>query len=350
MEKKTPANTPAFTSNKNLSPDHPDPVNPDARLPDREPLDIKQIGWWRHLPAPVHPYFYLARFDRPIGSWLLLMPAWWVIPAASAQSGSAINPVKTAWLMLLFLIGAVVTRAAGCVINDMWDRRLDQNVERTAKRPLAAGTITMTGALFFLAALSLVGLYILVQLPLVAIITGFAAVPLVILYPLAKRVTWWPQAVLGLTFSWGVPLGWTATTGQIPTPDLLPDLLIIYAGSICWVFGYDTIYAVQDMADDALVGVKSAALGLGRFLHHGVGCAYLLAVLFLGAGLFRLLGPGIWMAGLTFAAAHFIWQVRLLDADDPAGAGYLFKSNRDAGLLLSAGITGDMIVRYFIAL
>ena len=296
--------------------------------------DIDRQGWWRHLPPTTHPYLLLARFDRPIGWWLLLLPGGWVIPAAGADTGMVL------WLMGLFLVGAVAMRAAGCVVNDLWDRRLDRQVERTAARPLAAGTVSMMQALVFLALLCLVGLAVLLQLPVMAVVAGIAALPLVVLYPLAKRVTWWPQAVLGLTFSWGVPLGWTAASAAIPPA----ELLFVYAGSVAWVFGYDTIYAVQDMADDRKVGVKSSALGLGRHLRAGVAAAYLLAVALLAAGLWVLAGPGFWVAGLAAMTVHLGWQVRNLDADDPAMALRLFKSNRDAGLLLTAGLVLDRLV------
>ena len=290
--------------------------------------DIAPPAWWRHMPPASHPYLLLGRFDRPIGWWLLLLPGWWVIPAAAREAG------LTLWMMALFLTGAVTMRAAGCVVNDLWDRRLDQQVERTAARPLAAGTVSIVQAMMFLATLCGVGLAVLLQLPAAAIIAGIAALPLVILYPLAKRVTWWPQAVLGLTFSWGVPLGWTATTGEVPPA----ALLLVYAGSVCWVFGYDTIYAVQDMEDDRAVGVKSSALGLGRHLRSGVALAYGLAVAGLAAGFLKLLGSGVWICGLALMAVHLGWQVRSLDAGDPAGALRLFKSNRDAGLCLVAGL------------
>ena len=304
-----------------------------SATPPRGPhSDIAPPAWWRHMPPASHPYLLLARFDRPIGWWLLLLPGWWVIPAAAGDA------VAMLWMMVLFGIGAVTMRAAGCVVNDLWDRRLDQRIKRTAARPLAAGTISVVQAMMFLAGLCLVGLSVLLQLPPTAIITGIAALPLVILYPLAKRVTWWPQAVLGLTFSWGVPLGWTATTGAMPAPDLLPALLCVYAGSVAWVFGYDTIYAVQDMEDDRTVGVRSSALGLGRHLRTGVAVAYGLAVAGLATGFLGVLGAGIWIAGLVLMAAHLAWQVRHLDADDAGTALRLFKSNRDAGLFLVAGL------------
>ena len=294
--------------------------------------DITTIGWWRFLPGWTHDYLLLARIDRPIGWWLLLLPGWWII-AATAQSFS-----RMIWVMGLFLVGAVTMRAAGCVINDMWDRKLDRRVERTAGRPLAAGTVSLLQAWCFVALLCAIGLAVLLQLHATAILTGIAALPLVILYPLAKRVTWWPQAALGLTFSWGVPLGWTATTQALPASGEWLPASLIYAGSVAWVFGYDTIYAVQDMADDRAVGVKSSALGLGRYLRLGVATAYLLAAILIGTGLWQLLGQGPWLAGGLAATLHLAWQVRQIDAADPAGALRLFRSNRDAGLLLTAGL------------
>ena len=311
----------------------PDNSPKQAGSPDRQHTDIDLSGWWRHLPSGCHPYILVARLDRPIGWWLLLLPGWWVIPVAAPGIGAGF------FLMALFLAGAVAMRAAGCVVNDLWDRRLDSQVERTAGRPLAAGTIGIFEALLFLGLLCAIGLTVLVQLPFFAILTGIAALPLVILYPLAKRVTWWPQAVLGLTFSWGVPLGWAAASGSPPPT----ALALVYAGSVAWVFGYDTIYAIQDMADDREVGVKSSALGLGRHLRAGVATAYALAVAGLGLGFWLLLGTGIWVAALVAMALHLAWQSYRLDAGDPAMALRLFKSNRDAGLILTAGLVINQI-------
>ena len=311
----------------------PDNSPKQAGSPDRQHTDIDLSGWWRHLPSGCHPYILVARLDRPIGWWLLLLPGWWVIPVAAPGIGAGF------YLMALFLAGAVAMRAAGCVVNDLWDRRLDSQVERTAGRPLAAGTIGIVEALLFLGLLCAIGLTVLVQLPFFAILTGIAALPLVILYPLAKRVTWWPQAVLGLTFSWGVPLGWAAASGSPPPA----ALALVYAGSVSWVFGYDTIYAIQDMADDREVGVKSSALGLGRHLRAGVATAYALAVAGLGLGFWLLLGTGIWVAALVAMALHLAWQSYRLDAGDPAMALRLFKSNRDAGLILTAGLVINQI-------
>ena len=311
----------------------PDNSPKQAGSPDRQHTDIDLSGWWRHLPSGCHPYILVARLDRPIGWWLLLLPGWWVIPVAAPGIGAGF------YLMALFLAGAVAMRAAGCVVNDLWDRRLDSQVERTAGRPLAAGTIGIFEALLFLGLLCAIGLTVLVQLPFFAILTGIAALPLVILYPLAKRVTWWPQAVLGLTFSWGVPLGWAAASGSPPPA----ALALVYAGSVAWVFGYDTIYAIQDMADDREVGVKSSALGLGRHLRAGVATAYALAVAGLGLGFWLLLGTGIWVAALVAMALHLAWQSYRLDSGDPAMALRLFKSNRDAGLILTAGLVINQI-------
>ena len=283
-------------------------------------------GWWRILPFWLHGYIYLGRFDRPIGWWLLLLPGWWVIPIGAPSI------ISMWWLMALFLAGAIITRAAGCIINDLWDRRLDQQVERTQQRPLASGAVSLRAAFIFLGILGAIGIGILWQLPDIAIYVGLAAAPLVIVYPLAKRVTWFPQFVLGLTFSWGVPLGWAASTGSLP--DL--SILSIYAGCVAWVFGYDTIYAVQDMADDAAIGIKSSALAFAQHLKIAVGVAYALALLLLSLGLYLQLGIGFWLGGLCLMGVHLAYQIHRLDGTNAAIALHLFRSNRDAGLILTA--------------
>ena len=243
---------------------------------------------------------------------------------------------------MLFLVGAITTRAAGCIINDMWDRRLDQRVGRTSARPLAAGTISMLQASLFLISLGLIGLFILFQLPLLAIYVGLAAAPLVVLYPLAKRVTWFPQFVLGLTFSWGVFLGWVAVTGTLPNQ----SLMLIYAGCAAWVFGYDTIYAIQDMQDDRIVGVKSSALALAHNIKAGVGSAYFLAIGLIAAGLLGfdhqpIAAAWFGLAGMAVHLGHQIWRLKV---DDAVLALALFKSNRNAGLLLVAGLVLDRLL------
>ena len=309
--------------------------SPDGTLsPQTGHTDIRLVGWWQHMPRGLHPYLYLARFDRPIGWWLLLLPSWWIIPVGAADLAAMFI------MMGLFLIGAVTMRAAGCVINDIWDRRIDLRVERTRGRPLAAGTISLFQALLFLALLCVTGLLVLLQLPQTAVLVGITSLPLVIIYPLAKRVTWWPQFVLGLTFSWGVPLGWAAATDGWPTV----AIWLIYAGSVAWVFGYDTIYAVQDMADDREAGVKSSALGLGAHLQQGIRISYCLAILLISAGLHFHMGPGLWMAGAALMAIHLLRQATLADPDAPATALTLFKSNRNAGLILVLFILSDRLV------
>ena len=300
--------------------------------------DIKAHGWWQRLPVEWHPFIYLARLDRPIGWWLLLLPGWWSISLGAPSLNIML------WMMVLFLIGAIVTRAAGCIINDMWDRRLDQLIVRTSARPLAAGTISMTQAAVFLLALGLIGLFVLTQLPRIAIYIGLAAIPLVVLYPLAKRVTWFPQFVLGVTFSWGVLLGWAAVTASLPP---FP-IILIYAGSVFWVFGYDTIYAIQDMEDDRTVGIKSSALAFDSRIRLGTGTAYAIAIGLIATGLFMLKHYGFppvmlgWV-GLAGMAINLGMQIYTIRIDNAELALNLFKSNRNAGLFLVAGLMLDRL-------
>ena len=225
-------------------------------------------------------------------------------------------------------------RGAGCIINDLWDRNIDAQVERTKSRPLASGQISVTAAVLFLLCLSGCGLLVLIQLPLFSWAIGIGALPLIILYPLAKRFMNWPQIVLGLTFSWAIPVAGSVLWQSWPPA----SLWLLYAGTVFWVIGYDTIYAIQDLKDDRLTGVKSSALALGRHLRVGVGLCYLFASLLWAAGFFSLLGQGIWMIGLSLVCCHFLWQLRQLVADNPAIALQIFKSNRDAGLILTAGL------------
>jgi 4-hydroxybenzoate polyprenyltransferase len=300
--------------------------------------DIKAHGWWHWLPDAWHPFIYLARLDRPIGWWLLLLPGWWSIILGAPSLGIML------WIMILFLIGAIVTRAAGCIINDMWDRRLDQLIVRTSARPLAAGTISMTKAALFLLALGLVGLFVLIQLPQLAIYVGLAVTPLVVIYPLAKRVTWFPQFVLGLTFSWGVLLGWVAVAESLPPF----SITFIYLGSVFWVFGYDTIYAIQDMEDDRTVGIKSSALAFGSRIRLGTGVAYLIAIGLIATGLLLFEHDGFtpvmlgWI-GLASMAINLGMQIYRIRIDSAKLALDLFKSNRNAGLFLVAGLMLDRL-------
>ena len=290
--------------------------------------DIRLNGIWALLPVHLQPYVTLARLDRPIGWWLLVLPGWWIFAAFSP------DPHRAIFYMTLFTIGAVAMRGAGCIINDLWDRDIDAQVERTQSRPLASGQISVRAAVLFLGCLSGCGLLVLIQLPLFSWAIGFGALPFIIVYPLAKRFIDWPQIVLGLTFSWAIPVaGAVLWQGWPPT-----SLWLLYAGTVFWVIGYDTIYAVQDMKDDRLTGVRSSALALGQYLRVGVGLCYLLASLLWAAGFFSLLGKGTWMGGLGLVCCHFLWQLRRLVFDDPETALQIFKSNRDAGLILTAAL------------
>ena len=229
-------------------------------------------------------------------------------------------------------------RAAGCVVNDLWDRDIDRKIERTSGRPLASGQLRPLQAFTLLACLSLIGCLVLLQLPVKAWLMGIASLPLVISYPLFKRITYWPQIMLGLTFSWGIFLGSVAASNQ--WPDL--GLIILYSGTVFWVIGYDTIYAIQDMKDDRLTGIKSSALALEGRISSGVLRLYLCAILLITSGLYLTIGNlSVWLSGCLAMGAHLIWQTRQIDETDPKSALRLFKSNREAGLLLMAGILLD---------
>jgi 4-hydroxybenzoate polyprenyltransferase len=290
-----------------------------------------------HAPSWSRPYLRLSRFDRPIGSWLLLMPCWW---SAALAAGVARDVSQLAFVVVLFFIGAFVMRGAGCTWNDITDRDLDAKVERTRSRPIPAGQVSVSQALVFLVLQALIGLAVLLQFNRFAIMTGIASLIIVAVYPFMKRITWWPQVVLGLAFSWGALMGFAVTLGRI---DL--TALALYAGSISWVIGYDTIYAHQDAEDDALIGIKSTARLFGARTHRALVVFYALAVVLIGVAL-ALAGAG-WPAwiGLIAFAAHLVWQIRKLDISDPALCLRVFKSNRDAGLLLLAGLLVDAVLR-----
>ena len=292
--------------------------------------DIPAESWIDKVgPAPARPYLRLMRLDRPIGTWLLLLPGWWAIAAAPAPVGWA----ERLWMGLLFAIGALVMRGAGCVVNDILDRDFDAQVARTRERPIPSGQVTVLQALILLAALLTVGLAILLTFNRLTIWLGVFSLLLIAVYPLMKRVTWWPQAFLGITFNWGAVMGWSAVAGEVSLAALL-----LYAGGFFWTLGYDTIYAHQDKEDDALIGVKSSALALGPRTYGWVPVFYAAAVLLWAlSGLAAGLGP-VFLAGPAAAGAHFAWQVRRLDIDDPAICHRLFLANRDAGLLLLAGL------------
>jgi len=289
--------------------------------------DIPVGGWVdRWTPRAARPYIRLARLDRPIGTWLLLFPCWWSI--AMAWTG-----LRDAWLFALFGIGALVMRGAGCTFNDIVDRDFDAQVARTRNRPLPAGEVTVKQAIAFLALQLAIGLAVLLALNRFAIAVGAASLALVFTYPLTKRVTFWPQFVLGLTFNWGALLGWAAVRGEIAVPAAL-----LYVGGIFWTLGYDTIYAHQDRRDDPAAGVKSSARALGLGSKPWLYAFYAGAVL-----LFALAGivggyPWPFFAGLALGAAQLVWQVWDVDLDDPQNCLAKFKSNRLFSWLFLAGI------------
>ncbi|WP_413208168.1 4-hydroxybenzoate octaprenyltransferase [Rhodospirillum sp. A1_3_36] len=285
--------------------------------------DMPQGGWVdRFAPIPVRPYLKLMRLDRPIGTWLLLFPCWWSLAMAS-------DGWPDLWLMALFAVGALVMRGAGCTFNDIVDRDFDAKVARTATRPIASGAVSRKGAALFLGAQLLVGLGILLSLNGFTIGLGVASLALVGIYPFMKRITYWPQAWLGLTFTYGALMGWASVAGSL---SLAPVLL--YAGCFFWTLHYDTVYAHQDKEDDALVGVKSSALALGERTKPALGVFSLAMVLLVGlSGWNAGLAWPFW-CGLVLMAAHLAWQIRRVDIDHPARCLTIFRSNRFVGWIL----------------
>lgn len=290
--------------------------------------DIKSKGWvGRVLPRSWQPYAILGRFDRPIGSWLLLLPGLWAVVLASG--GTVYMRAEQMLVVFLFILGAPLMRAAGCVVNDLWDKDLDKHVERTAQRPLAAGLITPKQALVFLTWLLSLSFIILLQLPMVTIALGVCVLPLIAVYPLMKRVTWWPQLFLGITFNFSILMGWSAVRGRLDI-----EAFILYAGAICWTLAYDTIYAHQDKEGDALIGIKSSALKLGKYNEAFIAVSYALfftAVLIV----FSMLGKpfasfAILIAALFYAAGF----LKSWDPHSPSESLSCFKSSRNVGLLV----------------
>ena len=332
------------------------------RLPARSPRmnasplpDAARANWVdRFAPEGLKPWLKLGRFDRPIGVWLLLLPGWQGIALALAYARQKPD-LYDAWLFLGFALGACLMRAAGCAFNDIVDRDIDAKVARTAARPIPSGRISVKQAWAFVIGCSLVSLLILLTLNIAAVALGVVSLILVAAYPFMKRITWWPQAWLGLTFNWGALMGFAAFTSAFPWSGMpfywetgtlvfhahagmpghlsLPALLL-YLALVFWTLGYDTIYALQDIEDDAMVGVKSSARRLGAGVRRGVGFFYIVTVvLAAGAGALAGLGP-LFSLGLLAFAAHLGWQINKLRPDDPALALRLFRSNRDAGFIL----------------
>lgn len=295
--------------------------------------DMPADGWIdRYAPSPWRPYLKLMRLDRPIGTWLLLFPCWWSITLANSTGILSVG--QWLYMMVLFAVGALVMRGAGCTVNDIFDRDIDAKVARTATRPLACGAITVKQALWFLALQGAIGLAVLVQLNKQTVVLGACSLLLVGVYPLMKRLTYWPQAWLGLTFNWGALLGWVAVRGSIDWPPIL-----MYIAGLFWTLGYDTIYAHQDKSDDIHVGVKSSALALGERTQAALWVFYGLTLALLVASA-ALVGMH-WGAWVLFAAAgaHLVWQALVVRIDDSAHCLFLFKSNRYFGWLVLAALT-----------
>jgi len=334
----------------------------DPRPPIGAPLpDAAPTNWVdRWAPASLRPWLKLGRFDRPVGIWLLMLPGWQGIALAGAERGR----LPDAWLLLAFFLGAALMRAAGCAYNDIVDRDIDAKVARTAARPVASGQISVRHAWAFVAGCSLAALVILVCLPPLAIGLGVASLLLVAAYPFMKRVTWWPQAWLGLTFNWGALMGYAAASGGRPgllglfgektsgfylVAGYAPSAghiglaaLLLYAAGVAWTLGYDTIYAIQDLEDDALAGVKSSARRLGAAAPRAVGGFYLASlVLVVLASVLARLGPGFGVLFVAYAV-HLGLQAQRVRVDDPALALRLFKSNAWAGLILFLAIAAGV--------
>ena len=287
--------------------------------------DSERRGLIGALPPRLRPFASLMRLDRPIGTWLLYWPCAW---------GVALAGVHGRWGLFLWLaIGAFAMRSAGCVYNDIVDRDLDRSVERTRLRPLASGRTSVRAAWTLALGLCLIGLVVLLQLNRTAQLVALASLALVAAYPFMKRITWWPQAWLGLVFSWGALVGWPAVTGSLDLPAIL-----LWLGSIAWVVGYDTLYAIQDMEDDALVGVKSSARRLGDKAPVGVAIFYALALVGWGAAIWQVKPDWLALVALLPAALHLANQALRADAKDGRGALALFRSNRTCGLMVFAAM------------
>ena len=310
----------------------------DSHMPAGQVADAERQHWVDHLlVARLRPYARLARLERPIGWWLLLLPGWWSIALAQTANGGGLPDIR---ILTLLLIGAIVMRGAGCTFNDIVDRDFDGKVERTRSRPIPSGQVSLFQAVIWLVILSLTGLAVLLQFNSFAIVLGMASLVTVIIYPFMKRFTYWPQVFLGLAFNWGAMLGWAAVNGK-----LAPAAFVLYGGGILWTLGYDTIYAHQDKEDDVLIGVKSTAL---RF---GVNTPKWLAGFYTGA--LVLIGLAGWLAGagivfytaIAAAALHAVWQLSRLDIDNAATCLMLFRANRNFGLIIFAGTFIDSLMK-----
>ncbi len=284
------------------------------------------------MPARAQPYLRLMRLDRPIGTWLLFLPCLFGAALGAAASDRAFGTLHDLWLICLFAIGSIVMRGAGCTYNDIVDRNIDARVARTRGRPIPSGAVSVKSAWIFLLVQCAMGLLVLLQLNSLSILVGAASLALVAAYPFMKRITWWPQAWLGLTFNWGALVGYAAITNRFGFADFL-----LYAGCFFWTLGYDTIYALQDKDDDALIGVKSTARLFGAHSRSWIAAFFALTIALMAAAIIAPGSHGVWLAALLLpAAAHLLWQTGTLDIASSANCLKIFRANRDAGLLVAA--------------
>ena len=293
-------------------------------LPKTNNSDMVEKGWWDALPENCIKWIRLGRFDRPVGFWLLLLPGWWVLPLTSL---SLLECLK---IMFIFLIGSIVMRAAGCTVNDLWDKDIDKKITRTKNRPLARGDISVNQALVFLFIMSLIGLICLYQLNTKTWFVAISAIPLIIIYPLAKRFTKWPQVVLGLTFSWAVPTAWASASENWNL-----GIILIYFATVFWIIGYDTIYGCQDKNEDEKFGVKNSAVSAKNFLSAFVSISYILCFILLILGGYFLQANIFWFLGVMICGLHLLFQVIKLQDLNKNHPLKIFKSNMHFGLLLT---------------
>jgi 4-hydroxybenzoate polyprenyltransferase len=297
-----------------------------------------QVGHWvQRLPVTTQPYAQLMRLDRPIGWWLLLLPCWWGLVLAQIAAGGGLPDLKFA---VLFLVGAIIMRGAGCTLNDIVDRKIDSAVERTRARPIASGRVSVRAAVIFLVLQLLAGLLILVQFNWLTIETAIASLVIVAIYPFMKRITYWPQVVLGLAFNWGALLGWTAIHNNFSYA-----AIALYIGGVFWTLAYDTIYAHQDKDDDALIGVKSTALKFGAATPQWLVFFFASSLILIDFSLWLISAPLLAHIGVAGAALHATWQISRFDGDDPILCLKLFRANRMLGLLVLVGLLiGSLIL------
>ena len=294
--------------------------------------DMPEYGWWNYLPKTTLKWIRLGRFDRPIGFWLLLLPGWWILPFTKIEFKNCI------WLMLIFFIGSIVMRAAGCTINDLWDQDIDKKILRTKNRPIANGEISFIGAFIFLIIMILIALICLTQLNINSWLVAIASLPLIIIYPLAKRYMKWPQVILGITFSWAVLTAWSASEAE-----WIWAVFIMYLATVFWIIGYDTIYGCSDRNEDEIIGIKNSAISAKTYLTTFVAIMYILTLILLVIGGFNLDANYYWYISIFIISIHFINQIKKLKQLQLYSAIDIFKSNRNVGLILTLGSLGNYL-------